>query len=297
MYYSPENVDPGTVEKIRQARSLSGLRGEPPMTPFRNIGQLLFQRAAESPQKPFLLFFDDGELQDYYTYERFYLDVRRLAAFLSVDLGIRAGDRVATITVNDARTVLVYFAAWLIGGTVVPVNCAEDVERVAYILENSAARAIFLHADQVKRCRALAERLPQIRSLVQIGGESPRGITPFQKALQAREPLGEIPDLPPDSECLIVYTSGTTGAPKGVVLEQYNLLADAHSIAEWHRFTPNDRAMCVLPIHHVNGTVVTLVTPLYSGGSVALNRRFSAQHASEIIIPLRAASGGRSARK
>src|SRR5438876_8294266 len=178
MYYSPENVDPGTVEKIRQARSLSGLRGEPPMTPFRNIGQLLFQRAAESPQKPFLLFFDDGELQDYYTYERFYLDVRRLAAFLSVDLGIRAGDRVATMTVNDARTVLVYFAAWLIGGTVVPVNCAEDVERVAYILENSAARAIFLHADQVKRCRALAERLPQIRSLVQIGGESPRGITP-----------------------------------------------------------------------------------------------------------------------
>src|SRR2546423_2024074 len=243
MYYSPENVDPGTVEKIRQARSLSGLPGEPPMSPFRNIGKLLSLRAAESADMPFLLFFDDGQQQDYYTHERFYLEVRRLAAFLSSDLGISAGDRIATMTVNDARTVLVYFAAWLIGATVVPVNCSEDEERVAYILENSTARAIFLHPDQVERCRALAERLPQIRSLIQIGGEPSRVITPFQNALEARDPLADIPDLPPDSECLIVYTSGTTGEPKGVVLEQYNLLADAHSIAEWHRLTPADRAM------------------------------------------------------
>src|SRR5207248_6665486 len=54
-------------------------------------------------------------------------------------------------------------------------------------------------------------------------------------------------------------------------------MADAHSIAEWHRFGPGDRTMCVLPIHHVNGTVVTLMTPLLSGGSVVLNRRFRAQ--------------------
>jgi long-chain acyl-CoA synthetase len=62
--------------------------------------------------------------------------------------------------------------------------------------------------------------------------------------------------------------------PKGVVLVQYNLLVDAMAIAEWHRLSEDQRMMCVLPIHHVNGTVVTLMTPLCAGGSVVLNQRF-----------------------
>src|SRR5690606_22239255 len=83
----------------------------------------------------------------------------------------------------------------------------------------------------------------------------------------------ERPEL--DDEALLVYTSGTTGAPKGVVLTQYNLLIDAKGISAWNAITGNQRMMNVLPIHHVNGIVVTLVTPLYVGGSVVLNRAFS----------------------
>jgi long-chain acyl-CoA synthetase len=77
-----------------------------------------------------------------------------------------------------------------------------------------------------------------------------------------------------DDEALIVYTSGTTGPPKGVVLTVANLLIDADAIADWHGFGINDRLMCVLPIHHVNGTVVTLITPFYFKGGVVLNRKF-----------------------
>jgi long-chain acyl-CoA synthetase len=77
-----------------------------------------------------------------------------------------------------------------------------------------------------------------------------------------------------EDEALLVYTSGTTGQPKGVVLSVENLLIDADAIADWHHFGLNDRLMCVLPIHHVNGIVVTLVTPFYCKGSTVLNRRF-----------------------
>jgi long-chain acyl-CoA synthetase len=85
-------------------------------------------------------------------------------------------------------------------------------------------------------------------------------------------------------EALLVYTSGTTGAPKGVVLTQYNLLVDALGISQWQAITGNQRLMCVLPIHHVNGIVVTLITPLYVGGSTVLNRSFSVQHFWERIV-------------
>ena len=77
-----------------------------------------------------------------------------------------------------------------------------------------------------------------------------------------------------DDDALIVYTSGTTGPPKGVVLTIGNLFTDADAIADWHGFGMNDRLMCVLPIHHVNGTVVTLMTPFYFKGGIVLNRKF-----------------------
>jgi len=86
-----------------------------------------------------------------------------------------------------------------------------------------------------------------------------------------------------DDEALIVYTSGTTGNPKGVVLTQYNLLADAKGISEWHGITNSQRMMCVLPIHHVNGTIVTLMTPMYAGASVVLNQKFQSEYFFERI--------------
>ena len=85
-------------------------------------------------------------------------------------------------------------------------------------------------------------------------------------------------------ECLLVYTSGTTGNPKGVVLIQQNLFADGYSITEWHSITEETRMMCVLPVHHVNGTIVTHVTPFIAGASIVLVRKFSASSFFSTIV-------------
>jgi long-chain acyl-CoA synthetase len=80
----------------------------------------------------------------------------------------------------------------------------------------------------------------------------------------------------PDATALLMYTSGTTGQPKGVMLTQANLVANALSIAAEHALTPQDRVLGVLPLYHINAFAVTMLAPLASGGSVAMAPRFSA---------------------
>ena len=99
----------------------------------------------------------------------------------------------------------------------------------------------------------------------------------FYEAVRACEPFA-YPTAHEDmrwDDCLMVYTSGTTGNPKGVVLIQQNLFSDCGDIAAWHGITTDQRMMCVLPVHHVNGTIVTHATPFLAGASVVLHRKFS----------------------
>ncbi len=274
MDFEAGELDAEVREKIAQARALPEGDRDGALASFANIGAAFAAGVANTPDKNWFAYCDDSGRTMACTYAEFFDLARRTAAFMASRLELRAGDRVATLMDNDPRTVLIYFGTWLLGATVVPINCGEDDARVVFMLENSEAKAVFVHEEQAGRYAALTGKPSPLRALVFGGGDAPAGYAGFARMLQDCPPLAPLPDLKPATECLIIYTSGTTGAPKGVVLEQANLLADARSIAQWHRFGPDDRALCVLPIHHVNGIVVTLMTPLCSGGSVVLSRRF-----------------------
>jgi long-chain acyl-CoA synthetase len=267
-----------------QAIARAHLMGGPSFSfPWRSFGEFVASRVHDPHLADHLYLSyhdDDRRIHRGYSYSQFGKMVAGTAAFMSGDLGLHRGDRLATILFNHDQTVVTYFAAWTIGLAVVPINIEESAEKKRYIIEHSEATAVFSWEHAVAEVQTLCKGLPYLRHVVAVG----------ESGFQLRSPASRIPDHPPGAkaqpdwlredhtrladEAVIVYTSGTTGPPKGVVLTAENLLTDADGIAQWHGFRRADRLGCVLPVHHVNGMVVTLVTPFYFGGGTVLNRRF-----------------------
>ncbi|MEQ8523741.1 class I adenylate-forming enzyme family protein [Gracilimonas sp.] len=221
--------------------------------------------------KTYLTYRDAGQNRTEISYREFYEHVVNTARFYQ-SKGLQPGDKIATISHNHWHTVIQYFAAWFCGLVVVPVNLGEDDNRIAYILENAEVKLALVRDEYAERIQTVIDEISQLGDIeVVVCNDSVDSFSAEEGEL--REAKVSI-----ESEALIVFTSGTTGNPKGVVLTQCNLLEDARTISQWHNIDGQTKMMCVLPIHHVNGTVVTMITPFFVGGSTVLNQKFSAGH-------------------
>ena len=258
-------MDETTKVNIIKAHYLGERSATDYIVNYSNILEILNEHLSKKPDKDYVTFYDDKSKVITLTYKEFMGKVYRLSNFL-LQNGISKGDRISTFSHNHIDTVILYFACWAIGAVVVPINVSEDPNRVKYILQNSNSKIIFTR-------ELYLDKLNKVELEINIS------IVNFDKF--SFENLSVVLSLDyhvsKEDECLIVYTSGTTGNPKGVVLTQYNLMADALAISDWHDLHNDDVMMCVLPIHHVNGTVVTIMTTMFYGGKLILNQKFQTE--------------------
>lgn len=190
-------------------------------------------------------------------------EAAEIAARLTA-LGIAKGESVAVCQPNSKNAVLVVMALFYGGFRATLLNLAAGAAALGHAIEHSECRYVILdHQAEDVLTAALSETSAR-PDIISVNG-----------AIELPEMTAPLHDVSKDDHALLMYTSGTTGLPKGVVHTQASLLAGGWTTAVAHALTPDDRALCVLPLYHINGLCVTLIAPLVSGGSVIVSPKFS----------------------
>jgi long-chain acyl-CoA synthetase len=241
----------------------------------QNLGELLDQRVAASPEKVFLISENDGRR---FSYAQFEQAVGRVCRLLqSHDVG--KADVVGLLLPNGAEYVIAYYACWKLGALAGPINSLLKEEEISFVLNNSAAKAILIHSEFQPRLDNIRKDLPHLKSVIVFDDEA-------QATRELANPIStnsNLPDIGPDDEAIIIYTSGTTGKPKGCLLTHGNLIANARQISQWLQFTKDDRLLSIMPLFHMNAVSVTTMSALYAGGSTVVSPKFSASRFWQII--------------
>jgi long-chain acyl-CoA synthetase len=264
----PRFTDP----KHHPARIAHGIMPSSARTPYLNWGSLMRHNDSTYLEKPWMIYIDDLGATSTWSYSIFIDVSRRIASILRQE-GIRRGDRIAIASHNHPDTILCYFACWLIGACAVPLNMTEDDQRISYIITHSGVKSVLCKSDYLARLSSMcADHGVDVLEM-----DSDAADSQWYQRIRATD-AHEYPEANMDmrfDDCMVVYTSGTTGNPKGVVLMQQCLFSDCSDIIDWYGISDQTRMMCVLPVHHVNGSLVTHATPFLAGGSVVLQRKFS----------------------
>ena len=194
-----------------------------------------------------------------FTYREFFERCDRWSAALQ-RLGVRPGDRVATIAYNTHGHLEQYYAAPQIGAALVPINYRLTADDVAYILEHSGARVVCANAETAALVEKISERLPGLEHRVCLDG--PREGWLDYEAELARAPAELAPTSIAERDLISInYTSGTTARPKGVMITHRNAWANVVGTLLHHPMSVEDRYLWTLPMFHANGwTFVWTVT-------------------------------------
>jgi acyl-CoA synthetase (AMP-forming)/AMP-acid ligase II len=185
--------------------------------------------------------------------------------------GAQPGDHVSLVLGNGLQTIRLLLGAMYGGYCVHPVNLLSQPEQMRYVLGHADARIVFAAPERVARLRELTATIDRPIELI--------AVDPDAGSLPGEAAAADAPDScapAPDAAALLMYTSGTTGNPKGVLLTQENLAANALAISSEHRLDSRDRVAAVLPLYHINGFAVTMLAPLAHGGSLVMPSKFSA---------------------
>jgi len=235
-----------------------------------NVGELLTNSASQYPDKTAIIFRDQPT-----TYAELNRRANQVANAL-IGLGIQKGDRVGLLLHNIPLYLEAYYGILKAGGVVVPMNVLYKAGEVAYIMQDSGAKALLTFAPFAPVAMAAAAEAPELKHVIVAAPVEVPG------ALSWAKTIGDAPSTPPDvavSEsdlAVLSYTSGTTGRPKGAMLTHGNLLANCQQLSDIPQISmrSDDVVWLALPLFHIYGMNVGMNNSVLYGATMLVVERF-----------------------
>ncbi|MFD1850028.1 fatty acid--CoA ligase family protein [Oceanobacillus bengalensis] len=243
-----------------------------------NLSEQLSITAIENPSKTAYIF-ENKET----SYQELEGAVRKFASQLE-EMGIKKGDHIALILGNSPYYVISLYGALRVGAVVIPINPLYTTSEITYILNNGDVKAVITMDVLMPKFASTTNQLANVDSFI-VCASNPdltfedhpfeSKIVQFTQLMQGGRLDYNGPILDEEDVAVILYTSGTTGNPKGALLTHRNLYSNAKDVADYLTISNQDRVIAALPMFHVFCLTVALNAPLMNGGTVLILPKFS----------------------
>lgn len=242
-----------------------------------DVGQFLDIAAHRKPRTTAIIF---GKHR--ITYQGFRDRVLRLMTGLS-HLGVGKGDRVATFTWNRPEMMEVHLAALRLGALFTPLNFRLREEELAYVLGDSAPSVLVTDTRCADTLGRVVEDYLSPERVFCTGGATGRGFPPYERLLEGQTPFRGRVNIQAADPCQLLYTSGTTARPKGVVLTHENVLWNAFNMIHARRDRPDDVALVVGPLFHAAALNSHFVPRLALGSTMVISEKFDPEEMMQTV--------------
>jgi long-chain acyl-CoA synthetase len=205
-----------------------------------------------------------------YTYRGLKCAMDRVAFYLSTH-GMGPGDHIAIHMPNCPEWVATYYGIIRLGAVTVCVSAAYKRKEIEHLLNDSQV-SLLITSEELLLQVPERETIPTVKDVV-VWENDPSLASIFEIRSNENEPFAPV-DCKPEDECVILFTGGTTGSPKGAMLTHRNILYTAQNVCYHERAVPDDVALCFMPLNHVFGGNHIMNSTLYGCGTLVLHKSF-----------------------
>jgi long-chain acyl-CoA synthetase len=249
---------------------------------FLNLSAQLHETAKALSSKPAYYFMDQSS-----SYAELDGAVTKFASGLE-KLGVKKGDHIALLLGNSPYFVISLYGAMRIGATIIPINPIYTPDEIGYIVNNGDVKVIIALDQLLPLVEKMHPQFPKVEHYIlcqtpnseQSNADlSNLSVSQKMKSFTEVLALGDLhfkgPELKDDDVAVILYTSGTTGKPKGAMLTHKNLYSNAKDVSDYLQMGESDRVITTLPMFHVFCLTVALNAPLMNGATILIDPKFS----------------------